>query len=100
MSYRCGICQEAVDQCTLMCRHVVKRPDGQIEREIAICRECDMGFKSGYNLQQMVSIRGPKVGVSPLVAKVIAPTMAKPKKAASTPAPAAKVVVFDKRRKK
>ncbi len=48
MSYRCGICDTHVSHNKQMKRFVVKRPNGQIEREISICLDCDAGLRCGY----------------------------------------------------
>lgn len=57
MGYRCEICKDAcVGQ---MRRYVVKRPDGNIAKEVPVCEECQAALNSGYTLARVQAIRGP-----------------------------------------
>jgi hypothetical protein len=89
MSYRCGICQDVVSGGQPQKRHVVKRPDGNIAREVPVCGECHAALRSGYTLQQMVAIRGRKA-VDPPTAVAV---QSAPRQAPTQRAPAVKKFV-------
>lgn len=71
MSYVCEVCREAVPPGQKRLVHVVRRAavnpitrlsDGrqEVAREIPVCKSCKAGFQSGYSLEQMMRIVGPK----------------------------------------
>ena len=60
MSYQCSICPNVADRGASQLKHVVKRADGSIARELAVCAECHACLKSGYPLATVQKIRGAK----------------------------------------
>lgn len=68
MSYLCGICGSHVPYGAIQRRYVIKRPDGQTEREVPVCEDCAAGLRSGYTLDQMRQMCGPKPNGKPLLA--------------------------------
>ncbi len=54
--YRCKIsgCGRVSPPRKPLLRHVVYRPDGTIERELAVCGECDGKLRSGVSLERLV----------------------------------------------
>lgn len=55
MSYRCSICDAKVSHNKQMKRFIIKRLNGQIEREIPVCLDCDAGLRSGYTPDEVRS---------------------------------------------
>lgn len=39
-------------------RHVIKRPDGSTQQELAVCQDCWAGLHSGYSVDEVRRIRG------------------------------------------
>ena len=60
MSYKCEICQEKVPHGSKRKVHRVMRHNGDIEKEIPVCASCDAGLRSGYSLERMRKLVGPK----------------------------------------
>lgn len=50
MCYRCDICQRPSTPGRPKRRHVVKRADGNIHRELAVCGECQFRIEAGTPL--------------------------------------------------
>lgn len=80
MAYRCGVCDAEVPTGQKMRRHLAKREDGSIEREIPVCEDCSAGFRSGYDLPHMLAIMRPKKcgKPAPLVKRIEVPLKAAP----------------------
>ena len=49
MSYLCKVCGTSRQHGLPMIRHVVKRPNGQTEKEIPICQPCAEAIRAGAN---------------------------------------------------
>ncbi len=61
MSYKCGICGCVVTHGKQQLKHVVKRPDGSILREVPVCERCDDGLHAGKTMSDLARLHGPKV---------------------------------------
>lgn len=60
MSYRCQVCEEKVRGNQPLQRHIIKRADGQIAREIPCCLACCSLFNAGMPIEQVrrIGMRG------------------------------------------
>ena len=61
MSYRCQLCYQPTAVGAPRLVHLVKRPDGSISRELAICRLCHEHLASGETVKTMLPPVKPKL---------------------------------------
>jgi len=62
VSYRCQRCREIVPRGQPVRRHVIKRADGSIERELAVCEGCEESIKVVKQRKSaVVSLHGRRV---------------------------------------
>lgn len=54
--YRCEICGAVSKPGTPRITHLIKRPNGQIERELTICAKCRTDLAIGCTLQDLLYI--------------------------------------------
>lgn len=59
MSYRCEVCTNPVGARHPRLTHALKRPDGSISRELAVCHLCRHYLAAGYTVTQVVALRTP-----------------------------------------
>lgn len=64
MSYECSICGNVVPPGIRMKRHVVKRPDGQIESEHSICNRCNTLLRDGLTINEVRKIIKEALGIA------------------------------------
>ncbi len=79
MCYKCSVCQNPVPAGQPQRRHVVKKPDGNVLREVAVCESCQAGLRSGYTLATLVRMVGKQVTADQLrdAVRDLAPPAAK-----------------------
>jgi hypothetical protein len=92
VSYRCQLCPAVVPSGRTRRVHRVLRPDGNIEREIPVCSDCDLLLARGLSVAEVVKRRKPPDPEAPVLVtaprpkvvdlgtpapKVAAPTTAK-----------------------
>ncbi len=58
MSYKCEVCNVPQPHGQKLKRWVVKRVNGQIEKEIPVCPDCNAGLKSGYSIDEVRRLVG------------------------------------------
>lgn len=59
--YKCEVCKEPSAPNQPKRRLVVKRPDGQIEKEMAVCVDCDALLKTGMSHREVWSFRAAPI---------------------------------------
>lgn len=57
--YKCEICEAVTPSGSPRTALPLRRPNGQTEREVAVCRECEMEFLSGTSLSDMLARSAP-----------------------------------------
>ena len=72
MSYRCSLCDDVVPGGTKVKRHVVKRPDGQIERELPVCSTCDALLRAGHRIEEVKKIVRDARGIATPLKVIVA----------------------------
>jgi len=72
VSYQCSLCDDVVAAGTKKLRHVVKRPDGQIERELAVCQTCDNLLRAGHRIEEVRKIIRDARGIATPLKIVVA----------------------------
>jgi hypothetical protein len=71
--YRCEICSRVSSPRVARALHILYRPDGQIERELAVCQECSFRLKTGKSLEVLLREVGVGKSSSPLPSLVNQP---------------------------
>ncbi len=54
MSYKCAICKQVVPAGQPRLVHLVKRQDGSVSREIAVCRHCHESLTGGATVATLL----------------------------------------------
>lgn len=86
--YRCNVCARVSPRGMPRLNYVVKRRDGSIERELAVCGECDGKLRSGVPLDRLVRSLNGQASPEALAAARVYPPPAPPAAPAAPRPPA------------
>ena len=99
MSYHCGVCGWNIPDGKSMLRYVIRRPDGNIAREIPVCKRCKTWLNRGADFDDLIERfkSEPEPEIKPVLA-VIVPTPTRPESPVSVPLKPERITFGKKRR--